>query len=157
MRLFDRLQPCPAGNSQMRSAEFIPRVCPQLKNWRNEFRAPISGFNARYFRAIFALLATSLALMISALDCHATDELSPANLYGTNFSISVPNVEAVEYTAILGFMETDATAAGQRVFDIEYAGQLVASNLDVFAAAGGAGKPYFLIVPVKHAADLEGG
>jgi beta-glucosidase len=105
----------------------------------------------------FPLVLTSLALTLFSLNCRAANELSTANLYGTNFTISVPNVDAGEYTAVLGFMETDATAAGQRLFDIEYAGRLVASNLDVFAAAGGNGKPYFLTVPVKHAADLEGG
>ena len=105
---------------------------------------------------ILAFVLTGLALRLFALHCRA-DELSPVNLHGTNFTISVPNVEAGEYTAILGFMETDATAAGQRLFDIEYAGHLIASNLDVFARAGGAERPYFLTVPVKHAADLEGG
>jgi beta-glucosidase len=104
-----------------------------------------------------ALVITSLALTLFALNCHADNELSSANIYGTNFTISVPNVAAGDYTAILGFMETEAAAPGQRLFDIEYAGHLIASNLDVFSAAGGTGKPYFLTVPVKHAADLEGG
>ncbi len=104
-----------------------------------------------------ACFVICLALAIFAFHCHGADELSSANLYGTNFTVSVPNVPAGDYTAILGFMEIEATAAGQRLFDIEYGGHLVASNLDVFSAAGGIGKPYFLSLPVKHAADLEGG
>ena len=104
-----------------------------------------------------ACFAAGLALAIFALQCRGAGELSVANLYGTNFTVSVPNVPAGEYTAILGFMETEVTAAGQRLFDVEYAGYLIASNFDVFSAAGGLGKPCFLTVPVKHAADLEGG
>ena len=104
-----------------------------------------------------AYFAVGLALAISVFSCNGADELSSANLYGTNFTVSVPNVDAGDYTAILGFLETEATAAGQRLFDVEYGGHLVASNLDVFSAASGMGKPYFLTVPVKHAADLEGG
>src|SRR5882757_5873138 len=65
-------------------------------------------------------------------------------LYGTNFTVSVPNVEAGQYTAVLGFVENEVTTAGQRLFDIKYRGQVAVSNLDVFTAAGGAGKNYFL-------------
>jgi beta-glucosidase len=82
-------------------------------------------------------------------------EVGTLNLYGTNFTVSVPNVESGQYTAILGFVENEVTAAGQRLFDIKYRGQVAVSNLDVFTAAGGAGKNYFLSLPVSHAADQD--
>ena len=78
------------------------------------------------------------------------------NVYGTNFTLSVPNVDPGQYTAIFGFVETEATGAGQRGFDILSADRVVASNLDVFSA-GGAGKPYFISVPVTHDEDLAVG
>lgn len=89
-------------------------------------------------------------------DTPASD-LSYQNVFGTNFTISVPEVESGQYTAILGFVETECTAPDQRLFDIKYGDKLVATNLDVFAAAGGAGKPYFLTLQVKHDADVDGG
>ncbi len=111
------------------------------------------------------LLITVLALTAfsteraGAQDSKAAAPPGPSNfsLFGTNFTISVPNVEAGQYTALIGFTENEFAAAGQRLFDITYRGQLVASNLDVFTAAGGRGKSYFLTVPVTHAADIEGG
>src|SRR5215469_18912533 len=41
---------------------------------------------------------------------------------GTNFTLSVPNVENGRYTAVLGFVETEFSGPGQRLFDIEYDG-----------------------------------
>ena len=49
-----------------------------------------------------------------------------------------------KYSALIGLVEVDFTNAGQRVFDITCGGQTLASNLDIFAAAGGAGKVYFI-------------
>lgn len=85
----------------------------------------------------------------------ATDSPFPS-IYGTNFTVSVPNVENGQYTAVLGFVETEFTGPGQRLFDIEYNGQVVASNVDVFAAAG-AYKPYFLNFSVARGTDIEEG
>src|SRR5947199_4922402 len=99
MRLFTR-PPSPLSTTlRKRSAKFFPRAGLGLK--------------ARFVQKILTLLVSGLALTILVLNGRAADELSAANLYGTNFTISVPNVEAGEYTAILGFVETDATAAGQ--------------------------------------------
>src|ERR1700760_354668 len=87
-------------------------------------RNPVS---MRFFARLtswFALINAFLALAAFAFKCPA-DDLSTANLSGTNFTISVPNVEAGDYTAVLGFMETEATAPDQRLFDIEYARHLI--------------------------------
>jgi beta-glucosidase len=104
-------------------------------------------------------LVVSFAHWSGAQTADAIRQTAPdgLTLYGTNFTVSVPNVEAGQYTAVLGFVENEVTTAGQRLFDINYHGHSIASNLDVFTAAGGAGKPYFLTVPITHAADLEGG
>src|SRR5215469_16899214 len=78
------------------------------------------------------------------------------SIYGTNFTLSVPNVEYGQYTAVLGFVETEFAGPGQRVFDIEYNGQVVARNVDVFAEAG-AYKPFFLSFNVRRGSDIDEG
>ena len=78
------------------------------------------------------------------------------SVYGTNFTLSVPNVAPGQYTVIFGFVESQFHAPGKRLFDIEYNGNLVVSNLDVFAAAG-ADKPYYLRIPLRHGADIDEG
>jgi beta-glucosidase len=121
-------------------------------------RPQFSGSRREIFSGNFALL---LALLIALIFCahRAAAQAEPSNvsLYGTNFTISVPNVDVGQYTAVFGFMENQFDAAGQRLFDISYQGHLIASNLDVFAAAGGRGKFYSLAIPLTHAADIEGG
>jgi len=78
-------------------------------------------------------------------------------IYGTNFTLSVSGLPPGNYTAIFGFVEVDFTNAGQRIFDIHCGNQTVAGNFDIFAAAGGAGKVYFISNTVDHAADNLGG
>jgi beta-glucosidase len=85
------------------------------------------------------------------------DAVLRQKITGTNFGLSVPNIGPGEYTVEFGFMETDFTNAGQRIFGIFSAGHTLATNLDVFSAAGGAGKPWFLKIPVEHSGDLTGG
>src|SRR5882724_4493863 len=119
-----------------------------------------AGLKYRVAVSLVALaIVISFAHWSGAQTADAIRQAAPdgLTLYGTNFTVSVPNVEAGQYTAVLGFVENEATAVGQRLFDINYQGHSIASNLDVFTAAGGAGKPYFLTVPVTHAADLDGG
>jgi len=74
-------------------------------------------------------------------------------IYGTNFTLSVPNLPAGTYTVRVGLAEVDFLKAGQRSFDIACGEQVLASNLDVFAAAGGAGKVYFVTARVEHPGD----
>jgi len=79
------------------------------------------------------------------------------SLYSPNFTFSMPNVPSGQYTAILGFVETHVNAPGERLFDIDYLGKTVVTNLDVFAAAGGANKPFYLSINVTHRSDLVDG
>ena len=72
---------------------------------------------------------------------------------GTNFSVTVPNLPAGKYTAIIGLAEVDFLNAGQRAFDIACGDQMLASNLDIFAAAGGAGKVLMLTEKIDFPGD----
>ncbi len=78
-------------------------------------------------------------------------------IYGTNFTLSVPDLPAGKYTVQLGFAETDFLTAGQRAFDITYGSQVLASNLDVFTAAGGAGRVFFVTGQIDFPGDAVGG
>src|SRR5215469_15159622 len=101
----------------------------------------------RSFKLASRILILTLLLLFGQW-IHADTDVSAGtgaypSIYGTNFTLSVPNVEHGQYTAVLGFVETEFAGPGQRLFDIEYNGKVVASNVDVFAAAG-TNNPYFL-------------
>jgi len=81
------------------------------------------------------------------------EEAFREEIYGTNFTLSVPNLPAGNYTVCVGLAEVDYLKAGQRAFEIVCGEQILASNLDVFAAAGGAGKVYFVTGHIEHAGD----
>jgi beta-glucosidase len=85
------------------------------------------------------------------------EEAFREEIFGTNFAVSVSSLPAGKYTVLIGLAEVDFTNAGQRVFDIMCGEQAIATNLDIFAAAGGAGKVYFTSNEVDHAADAVGG
>ncbi|HEV2438380.1 MAG TPA: glycoside hydrolase family 3 C-terminal domain-containing protein [Verrucomicrobiae bacterium] len=63
---------------------------------------------------------------------------------GPHFTVTVSNLPPGKYVARLGMVETVYTNAGQRVFDVTCGQQTLASNLDLFVAAGGVGKAYFV-------------
>ena len=81
------------------------------------------------------------------------DESFREEIYGTNFSVSVPNLSAGKYTAVIGLAEVDFLTAGQRAFDITCGDQAVARNLDLFTAAGGAGKVLLLTNQIDFPGD----
>ncbi|MGD0652243.1 MAG: glycoside hydrolase family 3 C-terminal domain-containing protein [Verrucomicrobiia bacterium] len=85
------------------------------------------------------------------------EEAFREEIYGTNFTLSVPDLPAGKYTVQVGLAEVDFLTAGQRAFDIACGERMLASNLDVFAAAGGAGKVYFITAQVEHAGDAVRG
>jgi beta-glucosidase len=74
-------------------------------------------------------------------------------IYGKQFTVSVPHLPAGRYTAIIGVAETYFTNAGERTFDISCDGRMIASNLDIFATAGGAGKVLYLTNETVFADD----
>jgi beta-glucosidase len=85
------------------------------------------------------------------------EEAFREEIFGTNFTLSVAGLPAGKYTVLIGFAEVDFTNAGQRVFDIVCGEQTIATNLDLFAMTGGAGKVCFASNEVDHAADAVGG
>src|SRR5882757_602952 len=98
-----------------------------------------AGLKYRVAVSLVALaIVISFAHWSGAQTTGAVSQATPGGftLYGTNFTVSVPNVEAGQYTAVLGFVENEVTTAGQRLFDINYQGRSIASNLDVFTSAG---------------------
>ena len=71
-------------------------------------------------------------------------------IYGTNFTLSVAGLPPGRYQVLIGLVEVDFTNADQRVFDITCGDQALARQLDIFSAAGGAGKVYFISNVVDH-------
>ncbi|MGO8766469.1 MAG: glycoside hydrolase family 3 C-terminal domain-containing protein [Limisphaerales bacterium] len=78
-------------------------------------------------------------------------------IFGTNFAVTVDGLPEGRYTVVIGLVEVDYTNASQRVFDITSGNQVLASNLDLFAAAGGAGAALFISNVLDHAADSISG
>ena len=81
------------------------------------------------------------------------EEAFREEIYGTNFTVSVPDLPAGRYTVIVGVAEVDFLSAGQRAFDITCGEQIITNNLDIFAAAGGAGKVLYLTAQIEHPGD----
>ncbi len=74
-------------------------------------------------------------------------------IYGTNFTVTVSALPPGPYTVVIGLAEVDFTNAGQRVFDIRCGDEPLATNLDIFTAAGGPGKVYYISNVVEQADD----
>ncbi len=70
---------------------------------------------------------------------------------GTNFTISVSRLRAGTYTVIIGEAETYFDQAGDRIFNITADDTVIASNLDIIAAAGGANRVYTITGEVDKA------
>ena len=65
-------------------------------------------------------------------------------IYGPEFILSVPHLKSGNYTAILGLVENFYDRAEGRVFDITAGSQTLAHDLDIFVAAGGRGRVFYL-------------
>jgi beta-glucosidase len=65
-------------------------------------------------------------------------------IFGSEFTISVPNLVPGKYKVILGFAENYFDGTGGRVFDIASGNQIIAHNFDIFATAGGKGRVCYL-------------
>ena len=55
-----------------------------------------------------------------------SEEAFREEIYGTNFTLSVPNLPAGQYTVLIGLAEMVFTNAGERVFDITCGSQTLA-------------------------------
>jgi len=85
------------------------------------------------------------------------EEAFREEIYGSNFTVSVPNLPAGKYTVHIGLAEIVFTNAGQRTFDITCGNQTLARNLDVFTAAGGAGRVLLLTNRIDFPGDAAHG
>jgi beta-glucosidase len=85
------------------------------------------------------------------------EEAFREEIYGTNFTVSVPNLPAGKYTVLIGLAEVVYTNAGQRVFNITCGNQTLARNLDLFTAAGGAGRVLLLTNRIDFPGDTAHG
>ena len=85
------------------------------------------------------------------------EEAFREEITGTNFSLSVPNLPRDKYTVVIGLAEVVYTNAGQRAFDITCGSQTLARHLDVFTAAGGAGRVLLLTNRIDFPGDAAGG
>ena len=72
---------------------------------------------------------------------------------GKNFNITIAHLPAGKYTISIGEVETLASAAGERVFDVTAGDVSLAKNFDIFATAGGAGKVTTITGTVEHQDD----
>jgi beta-glucosidase len=79
------------------------------------------------------------------------EEAFREEIFGTNFTLTISPLPAGQYTAEIGLVEVDFSSAGKRVFDIACDGRILTSNLDIFAAAGGAGKVLIATNEIEHA------
>ncbi|HWA87085.1 MAG TPA: glycoside hydrolase family 3 C-terminal domain-containing protein [Opitutus sp.] len=59
---------------------------------------------------------------------------------GPQFTVTISNLPAGRYAIAIGAAETQAHAAGERVFSVRAGDQVLAENFDLFTAAGGARK-----------------
>ncbi|HTI98115.1 MAG TPA: glycoside hydrolase family 3 C-terminal domain-containing protein [Dongiaceae bacterium] len=74
-------------------------------------------------------------------------------IFGHEFSISVPHLPAGTYQVVIGEAELYFDRPEQRLFTVTIGDQVVATNYDIFAAAGGARKAVYLTATVEHQDD----
>jgi beta-glucosidase len=82
-----------------------------------------------------------------------SEEAFREEIHGAHFTLSVPDLPAGKYTARIGLVETVHTNAGLRAFDITCGNQTLARNLDIFSAAGGAGRVLLLTNQIDYSGD----
>lgn len=76
---------------------------------------------------------------------------------GRNFTVTVSHLPTGKYTVIIGEVETYFTAANRRIFNISSGETIWATNLDIFAVAGGAMRVIYLTNEIEHLDDsLQG-
>ena len=78
-------------------------------------------------------------------------------IYGEQFTVSVPGLESGRYTVVIGLVENHFNDAGERIFNITCGRQSIARGLDIFADAGGKGNVLFLTNKVDFVSDATPG
>ena len=75
------------------------------------------------------------------------------DIHGASFAVSVPDLPSGKYAVEIGLVELQHDQAGQRLFDIVCGEQVIATNLDIFAAAGGKDKVMRIRAEIEHPGD----
>jgi beta-glucosidase len=78
-------------------------------------------------------------------------------IHGHSFALTVPDLMAGKYTVEIGLAELQCDHAGQRVFDIMCGDQVIATNLDIFAVAGGKDKVMRIRAEINYSGDAGHG
>ena len=81
------------------------------------------------------------------------EEAFREEIHGKIFTVTAANLPAGKYTIQIGLAEIVYTNAGERTFDITCGDTIIASNLDIFATAGGAGKVIYLNKTIDFPGD----
>ncbi|HXR48983.1 MAG TPA: glycoside hydrolase family 3 C-terminal domain-containing protein [Candidatus Limnocylindrales bacterium] len=76
---------------------------------------------------------------------------------GEHFTVSVSHLPAGKYKIIIGEVETLYEAQGERLFDVTSGDVALATNFDIFAAAGGTRKACYIAGAVEHEDDSISG
>jgi hypothetical protein len=74
-------------------------------------------------------------------------------IFGRNFTIFVSRLSAGKYTVIIGEAETYFASSNQRISDIIVGEKIMATDLDIFSAAGGANEAFYLTNEIDHLDD----
>ena len=83
----------------------------------------------------------------------ANDAAFSEDVNGKNFAVVIAHLPAGKYTIKIGEAETQAGAAGERVFDATCGDVSLAKDFDIIAAAGGARKVASIAGTVQHEDD----
>jgi hypothetical protein len=91
------------------------------------------------------------ALPVENLPPGTDPKLFGGEVVGNNFELFLRDAAAQTLTLEIGFVDTTATAPGEDTFSLSANGSPVDANLDVFAKAGGANKPWVMKTTFVHA------
>ena len=75
-------------------------------------------------------------------------------LFGSQFTLSVPQLDPGTYTVEFQFAELFFKEAGKRVFDITRGDETLSADTDIIKGAGGPGRILTLTCAVQHAGDV---
>ena len=75
------------------------------------------------------------------------------DINGTNFTVSVSSLPEGRYTIVMGFVETQVTEPGLRLFTVKSGDATLAGSFDIVAEAGGVYKVCYLRSEVEHLDD----
>jgi beta-glucosidase len=75
------------------------------------------------------------------------------DINGQNFTVTIAHVPAGKYSISIGEVETSASAAGARVFDVACGDISLAKDFDIFATAGAERKVCYINGTVEHEDD----